>query len=439
MKHFVIQTLGCKVNQCESAALAHGLETKGYHPVPKSTGADVVIINTCTVTGRAAMQSRQAVRQAIRKHPHAQIVVTGCYAQTAVEELRAIPGVNLIVGHADKNAIPDLLQQSYPGMETCVVHGDIRTPRAFAALPWAAPQGRTRAFLKIQDGCNGMCTYCIVPYARGRSRSMAVKDVLNHLERLRDTGYREVVLTGIHLGAYGADLKPTLELSDLIDTILQGNRLPRIRLSSIEPTEVNARILDHMVSERLCPHFHIPLQSGADSILRRMGRPYSRLEYASLIRTIHARLPHAAIGADVLVGFPGEDEAAFGQTVNLIKELPVSYLHVFPFSPRRGTPAAGFKDMLPQSVVKSRCDNLLRLSEEKKSHFYHTLVGRNVQVLIESETDPDGWARGLSDNYIPVSLLSTGLLANTVVDARIEEVAADGRVLARLIEAGERS
>jgi threonylcarbamoyladenosine tRNA methylthiotransferase MtaB len=435
MKRFLIQTLGCKVNQCESAALAHGLEATGYRPASGEADADVVIINTCTVTGRAAMQSRQAVRQTIRKHPRARIVVTGCYAQTAVDELRAIPGVDLIVGHAQKSTIPNLLARIASQPHASVIHDDIRSARVFAPLPWAAPEGRTRAFLKIQDGCNGMCTYCIVPYARGRSRSMAVNEVLDHFERLGRHGYREVVLTGIHLGAYGADFSPPAALADLIDRLLPTPAVQRVRLSSIEPTEVDARILDRMAgAELLCRHWHVPLQSGADEILNRMGRPYSRSDYAHVIRTIHATLPYAAIGADVLVGFPGEDDAAFRQTVALIETLPLTYLHVFPFSPRKGTPAAGFKQRPPEGVVKTRCEYLRRLGQEKKARFYHALIGRTVQVLIESATDPrTGLARGLSGNYVPITLQAADLLPNMIVSARIEKVDQDGKVFARLI------
>jgi threonylcarbamoyladenosine tRNA methylthiotransferase MtaB len=436
MKHFLIQTLGCKVNQCESAALSHGLEATGYRPAHGEAVADVVIINTCTVTGRAAMQSRQAVRQAIRKHPHARVVVTGCLAQTAVDELRTISGVDLVVGHAQKSSIPDLLDRIAPAAHPLVFRDDIGRARTFTPLPWTTPEGRTRAFLKIQDGCNSMCTYCIVPYARGPSRSMGVDEVLDHFERLGNNEYREVVLTGIHLGTYGADLSPPITLADLIDRILNTAAVQRLRLSSIEPTEVDPRILDQMAeSELLCHHWHIPLQSGADDILKCMGRPYSRFDYARVIRAIYSRLPYAAIGADVLVGFPGEDDAAFRQTYALIEELPLSYLHVFPFSPRKGTPAAGFKGRPPESVVKTRCAHLRRLGEEKRSRFYRSVIGRTVQVLIQNATDSrTGVAGGLSGNYIPVLIQAPGLLPNMIVNARIENIVQDRQVFARLLK-----
>jgi threonylcarbamoyladenosine tRNA methylthiotransferase MtaB len=434
MKSFTIITLGCKVNQCESAALAGLLESAGYRPAAPGDGKDLVVINTCTVTGKAAMQSRQAIRRAIRNHPEAEIVVTGCYAQTAPQEIQRIEGVDYIVGHGDKLNIAGLVRRTGPkSAAPTIVRKDINRPCGFEPFPATAPEDRTRAFLKIQDGCNAFCSYCIVPHARGRSRSMPADDVHLHLEGLAGRGLREVVLTGIHLGAYGRDLDPPTSLAALVASVAENRRDLRIRLSSIEPTEVDADLIDLVAAHRttLCPHFHIPLQSGDNGILKRMGRPYTRDIFAQTVDDLHRALPHAAIGADILVGFPGEDESAFGRTVALVEQLPVAYLHVFPFSPRKGTPAAGYQPRVRESIVKVRCKQLRQISEEKKARFCHANVGRVVAVLVESVRS--GFARGLSENYLPVVIPGTGYAENSVVRARIEKVAANLTVIAKSV------
>ncbi|MCP4745770.1 MAG: tRNA (N(6)-L-threonylcarbamoyladenosine(37)-C(2))-methylthiotransferase MtaB [Desulfobacteraceae bacterium] len=435
MKKYSIATLGCKVNQCESAALGRQLEKTGYRTAHSNESPDTIIINTCTVTGKAAMQSRQLIRQLIRNHPEAKIVVTGCYAQTAPEQIKTIQGTHLIVGHTDKLAIPELLNDPcrFDSEKNVIVEQNIFKSRCFDPLPYAAPEQRTRAFLKIQDGCNAMCTYCIVPFARGRSRSMPAADVLEHLKKLADDGFLEVVLTGIHLGAYGIDFNPPQSLTSLLELIFQKKIIKRIRLSSIEPTEINSRILDVMAEPDgcVCHHFHIPLQSGDNSILKKMGRPYLRQDYARTVHIIREKFPRAAIGADVLAGFPGEDEKAFANTYNLIDHLPVSYLHVFPYSPRKGTPAAGFKNKVPERIVKQRCKELRLLGEQKKAQFYRSMIGQTVEVLVETEhSSINGLAKATSNNYVPVLLSSAGIKANTLIRARIKSVGQDNRVYA---------
>jgi threonylcarbamoyladenosine tRNA methylthiotransferase MtaB len=435
MKHFAIITLGCKVNQCESAALEGLLSASGLKRSAAETSPELVVLNTCTVTGKAAMQSRQAIRQAIRNYPGATIVVTGCYAQTAPEEVHRINGIDYIIGHYDKLRIPEILNQFVsrpPTSKPCVVRDDIHHARCFAPLPSVTSAVRTRAFLKIQDGCNTFCTYCIVPYARGRNRSMPVKDVLAHLSRLAETGYREVVLTGIHLGAYGRDLEPGTSLNALLQRIAEHPRPNRIRLSSIEPTEVDSQLIAMMAvaGEGLCPHFHIPLQSGDDEVLKRMRRPYSQEQFFQIVTQIHSAIAHAAIGVDVLVGFPGESDAAFARTLALIDRLPVSYLHVFPFSARKGTPAMGFKERVPESIIKKRCRQLRQLGEEKKRLFYHANIGRKLEVLVENTLDEG--VSGISENYIPVFVPGVWPPENTLIQVRIEKVSPDLTVVARV-------
>ncbi len=434
MKKFTIITLGCKVNQCESAALAGLMEASGCKPAAPEETCDLVVINTCTVTGKAAMQSRQTIRQTVRNHPGAKIVVTGCYAQTAPEEIRPIKGVHCIVGHGDKLKIPELVSRTQlQSCEPSIVHHDILQARCFDPLPSVAPETRTRAFLKIQDGCNAFCTYCIVPHARGRSRSMSVKEVRMHYGRLVRQGFKEVVLTGIHLGAYGRDLEPRTSLLELLLSIAEQKSGGRIRISSIEPTEADPGLIRLMAAPQspLCPHLHIPLQSGDNGTLKRMGRPYGRERFAQIIGDIHRSIAHASIGVDILVGFPGEDDDAFDRTATLIQSLPVSYLHVFPFSPRKGTPAAGFGGKVQQSIVKARCRRLRQLGEQKKARFYHSNIGRVLNVLIESVQS--GHARGFSENYIPVVIPGEQYAENTIARVRIDKVEQDLTVVGRLV------
>lgn len=428
MKHYTITTLGCKVNQCESSAVGGILESSGYSAGLADGYNDLIIINTCTVTGKAAMQSRQAIRQAIRRHPKAKIVVTGCYAQTAPDEIKAIEGVEYIVGHADKMAIARVIEEIQPNRQSpAIVHKNIHQARCFDPMPSVIPESRTRAYLKIQDGCNAFCTYCIVPHARGHSRSMPLEDVLSHLQNLSKAHFKEVVLTGIHLGAYGKDLTPKVSLNELLLKITQSNVGLRLRLSSIEPTEVETDLIQSAADSAnpVCPHFHIPLQSGDNTILKRMGRPYTREQFKETIDNIRSTLPRAAIGVDILVGFPGENGEAFNQTFSLIESLDITYLHVFPFSPRKGTPAADYSDKVSNAIVKDRCRRLRLLGEKKKNGFYNSNKGRKVAVLIESIDIETGDARGMSENYIPVVLPKTNLRENDLITARIQSVKDD--------------
>ncbi|MEJ2155855.1 MAG: tRNA (N(6)-L-threonylcarbamoyladenosine(37)-C(2))-methylthiotransferase MtaB [Desulfobacteraceae bacterium] len=432
MRHYTITTLGCKVNQCESSALGTLLEGNGFENATASEKIDLVVINTCTVTGKAAMQSRQAIRQAIRRHPDARIVVTGCYAQTAPDEIKAIDGVQYIVGHSDKMGIARILEEMpTPNSGANVIREEIQHTRCFDPMPSVVPESRTRAFLKIQDGCNAFCTYCIVPYARGQSRSMPVADVVHHLEQLTKADFKEVVLTGIHLGTFGKDLRPATSLLDLLALVCRRSRIRRLRISSIEPTEIDPGIIRLMEApdSPLCPHFHIPLQSGANNILRRMGRPYTREQFADTVKAIRKRLPHAAIGVDVLVGFPGEDDTAFSQTVDLIESLDITYLHVFPFSPRKGTPAAKFKAPVPDAMVKERCRYLRSVGEKKKAAFFRANLHGTVGVLIESCDKENRISRGMSENYLPIVLPDTRIKENTIVKAIVRSVAPDLSVI----------
>jgi threonylcarbamoyladenosine tRNA methylthiotransferase MtaB len=416
-------TLGCKVNQCETAYLEERLRGAGYGIVPFSRRADLYCLNTCAVTARAAMESRQLIRRALRQNPEARVVVTGCYAQIASAEIARIPGVSLILGSTAKVALLEHLIGSGSGATPAIRVGDPCAPGILQPLLLSAFAGRTRAFLKIQDGCDARCAYCIVPHARGGSRSIAAAPVLEQVERFLAGGFQEIVLTGIHLGQWGHDLEPPRHLTSLIGDILERCPPPRLRLSSLEPGEITGELLDRMASEpRLCPHLHVPLQSGDAAILGKMNRTYHPLFYRDLVRDAVTRIPDLAVGADVLVGFPGETEACFLNTYRLLESLPLAYLHVFPFSPRPGTPAAVMKGRVPPPVIRTRSALLRALDLAKRLAFMGCFVGTVRPVLLEGRSAADGGRLGFSDNYIPVLVKSGEIGENQLLLARFEKI-----------------
>ena len=428
MPKFITTTLGCKVNQCESESIAKTLISSGWTHAGDETGADLCIINTCTVTRRASMQSRQAIRQAIRSNPGAVIIVTGCYAQTEPDELRKIEGIDRIIENKEKEKIFEIITNETansfsfsPGSECPADSG------GFVHAPAARSGSRTRAFLKIQDGCDAFCTYCIVPYARGRSRSMSVESVIESVNNLRKAGYREAVLSGIHLGKYGQDLSPETTLTALLELINDSCIIDRVRLSSIEPNELTPGIIKLAAeSGKICRHFHVPLQSGDNGILKKMHRPYSREYFKDLIIRIKESIPDAAIGVDILAGFPGETDEAFRNTYSLIEELPVSYLHVFPFSPRKKTPAFDFPEQVPSNIIKARCTEMRRLGASKKADFYQKASGTEVDILIEDKRDENsGMLKGISSNYLSVLIKGEDSIRNRIVKVRIDKVCGD--------------
>ncbi|HAR98738.1 MAG TPA: tRNA (N(6)-L-threonylcarbamoyladenosine(37)-C(2))-methylthiotransferase MtaB [Syntrophus sp. (in: bacteria)] len=427
-----VVTLGCKVNQCESAALTEAFAARGHTSVGPDEPADVCVVNTCTVTGRTDYQSRQSIRKVVREHPDATVIVTGCYAQTRPDAIADIPGVSLIVGTEDKERIPDLVAEPLPERPRRIV-GDPAGIRTCSAPPLDRFSGHTRAFLKIQDGCNAFCSYCIVPYARGRSRSLPEEDVLERLRRLGRNGYREVVLTGIHLGAYGQDLEPPTDLARLLRRAETAAPVERLRLSSLEPLEAEGVAETIRAGRRICPHLHIPLQSGDDGVLAAMNRHYDSAFFAGLIRRLVDAIPDLGVGVDVLAGFPGESENAFLRTVALLEALPVAYLHVFPYSRRPGTAAADLPGQVPEAEKKNRCETLRALSQRKRQAFAERFVGRTLSVLIEDKRDPaTGLKRGFSENYIPVLVEGgPGAAARRIVPVRTERASA-GRLFGRV-------
>jgi threonylcarbamoyladenosine tRNA methylthiotransferase MtaB len=403
-KSFKIITLGCKVNQYESAYLDEALSDAGCQKADRADKADISIINTCIVTQTASHQSRQAIRKAIRENSEGTVVATGCYAQAFPGELSEIEGIRLIAGNAEKATLPELLLGIEEGGQERILSRAFEPGTPFDFLPIKRFSDRTRAFLKIQDGCQSFCSYCIVPLARGPYRSLSPQKVLSMIKTLAQEGYKEIVLTGIHLGKYGVDLKNSMNLNRLLVSIDKEHFPVRIRLSSLEINEIDTALIDMMASKPwLCRHFHIPLQSGDDGVLKKMNRKYTARHFAKLIESIHDKVPLAAMGIDVMSGFPGEDTAAHQNTYSLIKDLPVSYLHVFPFSPRPGTPAATFDGRIDSRVIKQRAAALRQLGQGKKLTFYQKCLNKEFMVLPEGwHPEKEGMMKGKSDNYLPV-------------------------------------
>jgi threonylcarbamoyladenosine tRNA methylthiotransferase MtaB len=418
-----IATLGCKINQYDSAVIQSRLG-KQHSFVPFDESADCYIINTCTVTDRADWEARQLVRRAKRTKADSRVLVTGCYAQVNSKDVATVPGVDYVVG---LNRLEDLLRFVESGersSDSRIAVSDVKRVRGVPVLGTTALPGHTRAFLKIQEGCNYSCTYCIIPAARGLSRSVPPREVLEQVRRLAQAGYVEIVLTGIHLGGYGQDLSPKTDLPSLLEMIVESGIMPRVRLSSLDPREVSDRLLKLMAaSEVICPHLHICAQSGNDEILKRMRRNYDTVYYRDLLAKVRECLPDAALGSDIIVGFPGETDHRFEGSRQWFASLPLSYFHVFPYSERQGTAAAAYPGPVPPRVKKERARQMRELGSKKKKEFYQGFLGRQVSVLVEGAIDKKtGWQRGFSRNYLPVLLAASPELVNREIAVKLDHV-----------------
>lgn len=424
-RRIAFHTLGCKLNQAESAALANEFWAHDYDIVPFGSEADIYVINTCTVTGRTDSKCRQAIRRAHKLSPNAVIAVVGCYAQINPEELKSLPGVKIVLGSDAKFEIMAQIEHYF---KTGRTYNARSTNHAFIQAHPGFYRNHTRAFLKIQDGCNNFCSYCIVPYARGRSRSEPIENVMSDIHRLIDHGYKEIVLTGVHIGRYGQDLPSQTNLIELLKALSREPEMVRIRLSSLEPMELDEEMIDLISDSKvICPHFHIPLQSGDNSVLQMMNRHYTSQYFFQLVDSIKRKISDAAIGTDVIVGFPGESDEAFRNTYDLIQDLPLSYLHVFTYSRRTGTRAAGFDHQLPRLTRKQRSDSLIALGKIKKKTFYAQSLGKILNVLFESRDSGDTM-HGFSENYIKVAsgkddryfdeITKVKIVATTAIDVK---------------------
>ena len=456
MATFHIEHFGCRATQADAAAIERQLLDRGYLAAHGAAGADVVVVNTCTVTASADSQARQAIRTIHRENPAARIIVTGCYAQRAPEELASLAGVTWVVGNSHKPEIPRLVEQTFQpavagqgfvpleqidnsrkGVRDAndaelmslargpakILTGNVLEQTAVLVAPIEGGEGgHTRPILKIQDGCNNRCAYCVIPFVRGRSRSLPPAEVLAEIRRLAAAGYREIVLSGINLGSYGRDLTPRVEFAALLRRILDETPLERLRASSIEPMDVTQDLIELFASsDRIARHFHMPLQSGSDRVLAAMHRWYRTAHYARRVELIRDLLPDAGIGADVIAGFPGETEADYRATASLVEQLPLTYLHVFAFSARPRTKAAEIAGEVPPEVIKRRARELRALGAKKAAVFRAAQLGRTLRVLTlrrQGKAPSGSWTGAIASNYLEVRVAGSWP-ANRVLDVRI--------------------
>ena len=427
-------TLGCRLNQVESQEMGALLERSGFRVVPAGEAAQVYVVNTCTVTGRADFSDRQLIRRVARENPGALLVVTGCYAQTDPGAVAAIPGVDLVVGNHEKYRLPELLGPLVKRPRPAIEVGDIAAVRTVPVAPFARMAGRSRAFVKIQDGCQHRCAFCIVPTARGDSRSREAKLVMHQVRRLVESGYLDVTLTGVDIGHYGWDLDPRTSLAALVRGLAGIDGLRWLRLSSVLPSYFTPDLLDAVTTlPVVAPHLHLPLQSGSDRVLRLMRRPYHAGMYRDLVSRLTAAIPALGLGADVIVGHPGESEADFEATLAFVASLPFSYLHVFPYSDRRGTEAARRPDHVPAAAIRERGRRLRRLGLEKSLAFRRGLAGSRREALVLDARDRRTARRvGLTSNYVEVLFEGPDSLGRRVVTLDIGETRGD-RTHGRLV------
>ncbi|MCA9650038.1 MAG: tRNA (N(6)-L-threonylcarbamoyladenosine(37)-C(2))-methylthiotransferase MtaB [Myxococcales bacterium] len=402
-----IDTHGCRLNRFESDAMAEALEREGHTLVEDPGQADVYLLNTCTVTHAADADARRAVRRARRSNPELSIVLTGCHVDAEPERAASLPGVRAVLGNADKGGITELLRRLGPGEGPPLVSVTALTRRMpFTPLAPAVVPRRSRALLKVQDGCNYRCAFCIVPQVRGPSRSLAIDEVVAQAGRIVAAGIPELVLTGVHLGTYGRDLRPRRRLPELVRALLPQLGPSRLRLSSIDPQEIDDELLTLMAEHpgSICRHLHLPVQAGDDGVLRRMRRGHTAATFGETVERAAARVPGIAIGTDVIVGFPGEDEAAFRRSEALLRRLPLAYLHVFPFSARQGTAAATMPDAVPERERARRGAVLRELSEAMVAARREAAAGRIADVVVHRRPDREGGYGALTDDFLRVRL-----------------------------------
>lgn len=408
-----LHTLGCRLNQAETSIIGEGLRRKGFELVEFGQPTDLLVLNTCAVTEDAERTSRYLIRKTLKHSPHAFIAVTGCYAQTGMERLKQQHGIDLIVGHQFKLDLPSYLPHAHELHKRFVT--EVRHTKTIARgdfdLPHFAEPDSTRALLKIQDGCSAMCSFCIIPFARGHERSRSFEDIQREVESLVARGYREIVLTGVNIGQYAYHGRDFCALLGWLDQV---GGIERIRISSIEPTTVNEKLLDLLASsKKLCPYLHIPLQSGDDEILQTMNRRHTVKDYRNLIDLACTKIPGLGLGTDLMVGFPGETDAAFRNTLAVATDLPFSYLHVFPYSRRPGTAAMRLKQGFPSASVRKRADLLLGLDRAKRLTFHNAQIGKTVSVLFEAGTR-DAYRFGTTPNFMRVGVMDCGDVQNLI-------------------------
>ena len=422
MKKFSIETLGCKVNQYESEALEKLFEESGYEKALKDEKADVYVINTCTVTGQAASKSRQQINRAKRENPDAQIAVVGCYSQVSPEDIKKLD-VDVIIGTKDRARVLDLLEESKRLGTTISIVDNIKHNQEFDELEFTTERDMTRAYLKIQEGCNMFCSYCIIPYARGPISSRDMNNIIEETRKLGQSGFKEIVLTGIHVESYGKDKgKDYYRLIDVVEKVSEIDGVERIRLSSVEPRIITDEFMQrYKDTKKACDHFHLSLQSGSDDILNAMNRKYTTSEYKEKVDLIRKYMPDAGITTDIIVGFPGETEEMFKETMEFVDKIEFSKIHVFPFSRREGTPAYNFKNQVEGPIKKKRAHLLADKEEKIANDFLDSFIGKTLEVLFEEESSRAVTTEGYSTNYLRVSVPKDDELINQIRNVKIIE------------------
>lgn len=400
MKTVAFTTLGCRVNQYDTDAMRGLFIQSGYTPVDFDEKADIYVINTCSVTNMGERKSRQLIRKAKRTNEDAYIIVTGCYAQLAPEAIATIDGVNLVIGTNNRHRVVELVEQLESTEKQISIVRNIMEQATFEEMPLYGNEiDKVRAFMKIQEGCNNYCTFCIIPYTRGKLKSRRVEDIVKEAKRLVEHGYHEIVLTGIHLGNYGIELLEKPNLAHVVKALLEIPGLERIRLGSIESVEVSEELVDLMAKDpRFCTHLHLPLQAGSDHILKLMNRHYNLQEFKDLIARLRSRIPGLAITTDIIAGFPGETDEDFEETMRTVEEIGFTHIHAFPYSKREGTPAATMEDQVPEAVKKTRVALLKSLGQKGLQKFAEQMIGKPAEILIEREED--GYYLGFTNEYI---------------------------------------
>lgn len=427
---FNIITLGCKVNQYESEAIEELFVQKGYEKA--ANNADIYVINTCTVTNMSDRKSRQMISRARRDNPEAIVAVMGCYSQVKPEEVAAIEGVDIVLGSRNKENVVELCEdvlQNKGAIDKIIAPSESKT---FEELQISNQTEMTRAYLKIQDGCNMYCSYCLIPYARGNIVSRDISSIVEETKRLADNNFKEIVLTGIHVSSYGKDFDDGSSLIDVIEAVSKVDGIERIRLSSMEPRHISIEFLERMkATGKACDHFHLSLQSGSDDVLKAMNRKYDRALYKEKVEEIRQIFPNAGITTDIIVGFPGETEDNHKETMDFANEIKFSKTHLFKFSPREGTRAAKMGDQINGNTKKNRLHDLEKIEEANRKAFLENQVGKILSVLVESKSDLEGYSGGYSTNYLKVNV-KENIPANTIIDVKITEIINDELVGERL-------
>lgn len=423
MKKVSFLTLGCKVNQYETEAMTELFTSKGYEVVPHGEYSDIFVINTCTVTNQSDRKSRQAIGKVKKLNEDAIIAMVGCYVQIKPEEVSEIDGVDVVLGTNNKSQIVDACERALTEKRVISVIDEIKNDKDFEELEIYNQSEMTRAYIKIQEGCNQYCTYCIIPYARGPVRSRNLNSIIKEAERLAARGYKEIILTGIHVASYGIDFEEDIWLIDVIEDISKVTEIKRIRLSSVEPRLITEEFLSRAKETgKFCDHFHLSLQNGSDKILKLMNRKYTTEEYAEKVKLIRKFFPNAGITTDIIVGFPEETDEDFEMTCNFVRKIGFSKVHIFKYSPREGTRAAKMKNQIAGDVKKYRSTKLSKVCKEVSEEYLNSLIGKTFEVLFEAKSDFDGYISGYATNYTRVNILEDDEMINEILNIKYKNV-----------------